>query len=111
MKIKWSPCAGKPEQVFTYVSEDTININGEDYTFQLDAIDFPNVGIDTNYVITKAYRETSILYLTVLRFYQNGSSPDWDTGVYQDFFPPPIKQLLIDTITSTDTIITEGTPV
>ena len=82
--IKYSPCQrdGYETQI-KYVDENTINIDGEDYSFAPQNVSWPTIAQDTNGVILSAYRDTE-LHLTVRRFYVSGHEA-WDTGVEEDF--------------------------
>jgi hypothetical protein len=102
MKIKWFTYGGI-EQVFKYVDENTINIDGEDYTFQLDAVIYPDVAKQTNGLILEANKQNGELYLTVLRLSYN---PLWNDGEYSTFAPPPPP---LDPPISTDPPVTDGT--
>ncbi len=85
MKLKYSPCQSSalPETQIKYVDENTLNIDGEDYSFDPQLVSWPTIAQDTNGIILSAYRDTE-LHLTVRRFYQSNCS-EWDTGVEGDF--------------------------
>lgn len=87
MKIRWSPCQSSTlgETIVKYVDENTINIDGEDYSFDPSHVSWPTIAQDTNGVILSAYRDTE-LHLTVRRFYQSNCSA-WDTGKEAPFGP------------------------
>lgn len=70
MFIKYIPCQdSNRETQIRYISENTINIDGEDYTFPIDYVVFPNVVQDTFGAIIEAYYKESKLYLTIVRRY------------------------------------------
>ena len=85
MRIKHSPCQrdGYDTQI-EYVDENTINIDGEDYSFDPQHVSWPNVSQDTNGFIIEAHRESGELFVTVRRFYKSGHEA-WDTGAYGAF--------------------------
>jgi hypothetical protein len=85
MKIKYSPCQSStlPETQIKYVDENTINIDGEDYSFDPTHVSWPTIAQDTDGVILSAVRDRE-LHLTVRRFYQSNCSA-WDTGKEGDF--------------------------
>jgi hypothetical protein len=75
MKLKYSPCQSSTlsETQIKYVDENTVNVDGEDYSF------------DSQHVSWPAYRDTE-LHLVVRRFYQSNCS-EWDTGTEVHFGP------------------------
>jgi hypothetical protein len=85
MKLKYSPCQSSTlsETQIKYVDENTVNVDGEDYSFDPQNVSWPTIAQDTNGVILSAYRDTE-LHLTVRRFYVSGHEA-WDTGVEGDF--------------------------
>lgn len=83
MKVYFSPCKTGTETIITYVNEDTVNIDGEDYEFDTDSVSFPDIATQTNYKILEARRTDGELFLKVFRGYANDCP--WDTGTYQDF--------------------------
>ena len=83
MHIKYSPCHSNKDTVITVKDDTTIVIDGEEYIFDADGVQWPNVAKETNGAILEAHREDGELYLTVMRFY-SGSCSAWDTGKYHE---------------------------
>jgi hypothetical protein len=81
MKIWYSPCKTGTETQIKFINENTINIDGEDYEFDLNSIVFPDIAQQTNNAILDAKRIDGELYLKVFRGYTD--SCPWDTGTYQ----------------------------
>ena len=80
-----------PNTTFEYVDENTLKIDGEEYHFPQEYVDFPDIGQQTNGKITSAKRDdTGELYIEVVRtyYYENAGAvipqPEWDTGDYHD---------------------------
>ena len=48
MKIKQCPCYHNYDSKIKYVDENTINIDGEDYTFDPVCVSWPTIAKDTN---------------------------------------------------------------
>lgn len=97
MKIKYSPMKWNPyaknrfaeyikeNTEIEIVNENTIRIDGIEYSFDNASITWPDVYEQTNGSILEAHRdETGELYLTVRRSYTDNCS-EWDTGDYHDF--------------------------
>ena len=95
MRIKYSPvmfnahspaCVNiNPNTEIRYVSENAINIDGEDYEFDPLDVQWPTISQDTEGVILEAHRDTE-LHLVVRRFYQSNCS-EWDSGTEVHFGP------------------------
>ena len=102
MKIKYIPVyynpyadpehKNNPNTTFEYVDENTLKIDGEDYHFPPEYVDFPDIGQQTDFVILEARRDDAgELYITARRYYytdpENGiiAQQGWDTGDYHDF--------------------------
>ena len=110
MQIKYSPvmfnayspaCMNiNPNTEIKYVDENTINVDGLDYEFDSNSIQFPNINVDTLGVIISAIRDTE-LHLTVRRFYSNDCST-WDTGMESDFVAIPVEVVVSDSSTIID---------
>ena len=91
MKIKYSPCmfnehanlGVNANTQITYVNENTINIDGEDYEFDTESALFPTVHTITDGVILDAMRINDVLHLVVRRFYTDDCS-SWDTGEFHE---------------------------
>ena len=83
MHIKYSPCNGKKNTDITVKDATTIVIDGEEYVFDADGVQWPSVAKETDGAILEAHRENGELYLTVMRFY-SGSCSEWDTGKYHE---------------------------
>jgi len=84
MRIKYSPQKAEHDTVIKIIDENTISINGEEYGFDSESIEWPSIAIDTNYKILEAHRENEELYLTVLRQYSQ-SWQEWYSENYQEF--------------------------
>ena len=91
-----------PNTEIKYVNENTINVDGLDYEFDSNSIQFPNINVDTQGVIISAIRDTE-LHLTVRRFYSNDCST-WDTGMESDFVSVPIETNVSETSDNTNTV-------
>jgi hypothetical protein len=89
MKIKYSPILYNananlevnPNTEIIVLGENTISVDGEEYTFDPESFDWPDIAGLTNSIITHAVRIDGVLHLTVRRFYKH-STDDWDTGDY-----------------------------
>lgn len=70
MKLKSSPCQRDGyETKIEYVDENTIRIDGEEYSFDPTHVAWPTIAQDTNGVILQsAYRDTE-LHLSVRMIY------------------------------------------
>jgi hypothetical protein len=80
MKIKYSPCRANTETIIEKIDENTVRIDGEDYSFDAESILWDTITADTNYLIIDAHRIDGELWLTIRRFYTGAC--DWDTGDY-----------------------------
>jgi hypothetical protein len=92
MKIKYSPVrwnehsqirAKENTEIFKK-DENTILIDGEEFSFDIDSVQFSDIADNTNERILDAYRKDGELYLTIRRFYTE-SCVEWDTGEYNDY--------------------------
>lgn len=83
--IKWNPYVhfdALPDTVIAIIDANALSIDGEEYSFDTESIQFENLHEITNGYINDAYRdETGELYITVRRFYTE-SCQEWDTGDY-----------------------------
>lgn len=79
MHIKYSPCNSNKDTVIIVKNTTTIVIDGKEYVFDSDGVQWPNVAKETDGAILEAHREDGELYLTAVRFY-SGSCSEWDTG-------------------------------
>ena len=85
MKIKYSPCKSNTDTIIVILDKNTIEIDGTEYSFTPDAIEFPDIADQTVGAILAAKRdESSELWLTILRKY-TGDCRAWDTGGYHDY--------------------------
>ena len=80
MKIKYSPCKSNRNTQIKVINNTTLSIDGEDYIFPEEFVDFPDIAEQTSGVILKAYRKDGDLWVEVLRRYS--ASCPWDTGDY-----------------------------
>lgn len=83
MKIKYSPCVSNRNTEYINITESSIEIDGELYEFPADAVQFPNISMQTSGAIIDARRENGELYLTVLRRYTGSVPPECD-GEYHE---------------------------
>jgi hypothetical protein len=65
------------------LSANKLAIDGNDYEFESDDVQWPDIAKDTDCAILEAHRECGQLYLTVLRVY-SGTSTEWDSGKYHE---------------------------
>ena len=86
--VKWNPYAEaqygagtKPDTEIEIANDNTITVDGEEYEFDDDSAEYPDINEQTNGVIPEAHREAGELFLTVRRFYTE--TCDWDSGEYQ----------------------------
>jgi len=89
MKIKYSPTKfneyaniqANSNTKINYVDKNTVNIDGEDYEFDIESVQFPDIHEQTDGVILEAHRTDNELFITVRRFYTEDCT-EWDTGTY-----------------------------
>lgn len=93
MKIKYGPVSWNPyaklpyapDTAIVFVNENTVSVDGESYEFDADSVVFPDIWKQTDGVIQEAHRDSAgELWLTVRRFYTDGTRPEWDTGDYHE---------------------------
>ena len=94
MLVKYNPCANaNVRDAFIKVNEYTlrimhINADGsvlsrEDYEFDSADVDWPDIAVDTDYVILSAERRDGELRLSVRRLYvENSDISSWDGKDY-----------------------------
>jgi len=92
MKIKYIPVYSNCNTVIEYINENTLRIDGTEYLFDTNSVEWPNIADQTGYVILQARRdENHELWLAVKREYYLSDTvsyipqQDWDTGDYHDF--------------------------
>ena len=76
----------KPDTEIKVISDNIIQIDGEEYEFSPLDVQWPDIRTQTNGVIHEAHREDGELFVTVRRFYTQSCS-NWDTGAYHDVQP------------------------
>ncbi len=85
MKIKYSPTHNDEHNTdISYIDGNTLKIDDEEYQFDEDSVEWPDIAEQTDYKILEAKRIDGELVFTVRRFYTQLSRPDWDTGDYHD---------------------------
>lgn len=86
MKIKYSPSPDitKPVTVIKSLGAYSIEIDGKDWT--LDPLDgeWEDIAKQTDGVIVEAHLENDEPYVTVRRYYDGITHPDWDDGEYHE---------------------------
>jgi hypothetical protein len=102
MKIKYSPCkwnpyaassfspTTKPDTEIKVISDDILQIDGQEYEFSPLDVQWPAIRTQTDGVISEAHREGGELYVTMRRFYTHSCS-GWDTGSYHDVQPEMVE--------------------
>lgn len=92
MKIKYLPCLRSksiearlhPESIFEFVNENALRIDGVLYEFDENSDIWPEIFIETDHVISEAFRDDSgELNITARRFYST-LPKEWDTGEYHE---------------------------
>lgn len=84
MFIKYSPCRASIDSVIRVTDDNTITIDGAEYTFSPNGVEWPDIATQTAGAITHAERVDGVLRLVVRRFYDSPGRPAWDTGEYQE---------------------------
>ena len=86
--VKWNPYAEtqypegtKSDSEIEITNDNTLTVDGEEYEFDDESAEYPDINDQTAGVITEAHREGGELFVTVRRFYTEVC--DWDTGEYQ----------------------------
>lgn len=98
MKVKYSPTkwnvypapdfseSTKPDTEIKVTAENTITIDGEDFTFDPESVIWPDIAEQTDGKILEAHRTDGELFVTVRRFYTQSCS-SWDSGSYHEVTP------------------------
>jgi len=90
MKIKYSPVLwneyakinAEHDTEIKVIDENTIEIDGKEYEFDTESVEWDDIVTQTDCVILDARRDNSgELYITVRRFYTKDCA-SWDTGDY-----------------------------
>ena len=80
MQIKWSPQSSGKSNSITVVDNNTLEVDGEQYSFPTEIVQFDAAG-----PIIEAHRDSSgDLFVTVLRQYRGSSRPVWDDMQYHE---------------------------
>lgn len=86
--IKWNEYAqlpGNPDTQIEYVDENTLRIDEDEYVFDPESVEWPDIAEQTKGMILEAKRdEKGELWLVVRRFYTQLAWLDWDTGEYHE---------------------------
>ncbi len=82
MKIYFSPCKSDKETSIKVIDSNTIDIDGEVFSFDTASIAWENLAEVTNNKILDAYRKDGELFIKILRFYKYACP--WDTATYQN---------------------------
>jgi len=95
VKIRYSPCkwnpysahnfspTTKPDTEIKVISDDILQIDGQEYEFSPLDVQWPDIHTQTDGVISEAHREDGELYITIRRFYTQSCS-GWDTAQFHD---------------------------
>ena len=102
MKIRYSPCkwnpyaasnfapTTKPDTEIKVLSDDILQIDGQEYEFSPLDVQWPEISTQTGGVIQEAHREDGELYVTMRRFYTQSCS-GWDTAQFHDVQPEMVE--------------------
>jgi len=98
VKLLYSPCKWNPYAASSFspatesdteikvLSDDILQIDGQEYEFSPDDVQWPKISEQTGGVILEAHREDGELYVTVRRFYTQECA-SWDTAQYTEVTP------------------------
>jgi hypothetical protein len=80
MKIKYNPCYTAPETQVKFIDDWTIEIDGEQFDFSPELVEYPDVSEQTGGKIQHAEVKDGELYLTVRYQYQDKGT--WENPAY-----------------------------